>query len=103
MAPTILFVPGFWEGSAPFSRVASLLRDQGYLSEIATLPSTGTVSPGNPSMKDDIAAIRSSVTNLVDLGQHVVLVLHSAAGFLGSNAIERLSLKPGKRSSFQAE
>ena len=93
MAPTILFVPGFWVGSDPFSRVASLLQAQGYPTEIATLPSTGTVSPGNPSMKDDIEAIRSTFTNLVDKGQHVVLVLHSAGGFLGSNAIEGLSLK----------
>ena len=44
-------------------------------------------------MKDDIVAIRSTVTNLVDKGQHVVLVVHSAGGFLGSNAIEGLGLK----------
>lgn len=93
MAPTIVFVPGFWEGSAPFSHVASLLQAQGFPTEIATLPSTGTVSPGNPSMNDDILAIRSTVSKLVDNGRHVVLVLHSAGGFLGSNAIEGLSLK----------
>ena len=93
MAPTIVFVPGFWEGSAPFSHVASLLQAEGYPTEIATLPSTGTVSPGNPSMHDDVAAIRSTIINLVEKGQDVVLVLHSAGGFLGSNAIEGLSLK----------
>lgn len=93
MAPTILIVPGFWEGSAPFSHVISLLQSEGYPTEIATIPSTGTVSPGNPGMHDDIAAIRSTVTQLVEKAQHVVLVLHSAGGFLGSNAIEGLSLK----------
>ncbi|KAK0507076.1 hypothetical protein JMJ35_010534 [Cladonia borealis] len=71
MAPTILFVPGFWEGSAPFSDVASLLQAQGYPTEIATLRSTGTALPGNPSMKDDIDAIRSTVGKIVDKGQHV--------------------------------
>ena len=93
MAPTILFVPGFWEGSAPFLHVASLLQAEGYPTEIATLPSTGTVSPGNPNMYDDIAAVRSTIIKLVEKGQHVVLVLHSAGGFIGSNAIEGLSLK----------
>ena len=93
MAPTILFVPGFWEGSAPFLHVASLLRAEGYPTEIAILPSTGTVSPGNPDMYDDIAAIRSTIIKLVEKGQHTMLVLHSAGGFLGSNAIEGLSLK----------
>ena len=92
MAPTILFVPGFWEGSAPFSDVASLLQAQGYPTEIATLPSTGTVSPGNPSMKDDIDAIHSTVTKIVDKGHHVVLVLHAEGGTLGSAAIKGLSL-----------
>lgn len=93
MAPTILFVPGFWVGSAPFLHVASTLQAEGHQTEIATLPSTGTVSPGNPNMYDDIAAIRSIIIKLVEKGQHIVLVLHSAGGFLGSNAIEGLSLK----------
>ena len=93
MAPTILIVPGFWEGSAPFLHVASLLQAEGYPTEIATLPSTGTVSPGNPNMYDDIAAVRSTVIKLVEKGQHIVLVLHSAGGFIGSNAMEGLSLK----------
>ena len=93
MAPTILFVPGFWEGPAPFSHVASLLQAQGYPTEIATLPSTGTISPNNPSIQDDILAIRSTVTKVVEKGKHVVLVLHSAGGLLGSNAIEGLGLK----------
>ena len=93
MAPTIIVVPGFWEGSAPFLHVASLLQAEGYQTEIDTLPSTGTVSPGNPNMYDDIAAIRSIIMKLVEKGQHIVLVLHSAGGFLGSNAIEGLSLK----------
>ena len=103
MASTIVFVPRMWEGSAPFSHVASLLQAEGYPTEIATLHSTGTVSPGNPSMRDDIAAIRSTIINLVEKGQHVVLVLHSAGEYLGSNAVEGLSLKADKRRSFRVE
>lgn len=96
MAPTILFVPGFWEGPAPFARVTTLLQSAGYPTQTATLPSTGTSSPGNPSMKDDIAAVRSRITELVDDdagGTTVVLVLHSAGGFVGSNAAEGLDVK----------
>jgi hypothetical protein len=43
-------------------------------------------------MKDDITAIRMHVAKLVEVGQEVVLVLHSAAGVLGSSAIEDLEL-----------
>ncbi|MCJ1395230.1 hypothetical protein MMC18_008113 [Xylographa bjoerkii] len=91
MNPTILFVPGFWEGAAPFARVSALLQAEGYRTEIAVLPSTGTVSPSNPSMEDDIAAVRATVEKLVMVGNDVVMVMHSAGGFLGSNAIEGLS------------
>ena len=96
MATTILFIPGFWEGSAPFTRVTALLQSQGYSTQIATLPSTGKASPGNPSMKDDIAAVRSAIADLVNAGKDVVLVLHSAGGFLGSNAAEGLDAKARK-------
>lgn len=88
-----VIVPGFWEGSAPFNYVASILESQGYATNIVNLPSTGTESPGNPGMTDDIAAMRSTVTNTVINGEEIVLVLHSAGGFLGSNAIEGLALQ----------
>lgn len=93
MSPTILFVPGFWEGAAPFADVSSRLQSKGFQTEVALLASTGTTSPGNPSMQDDIAAIRQKVSELVEAGQEIVMVLHSGGGFLGSNAIEGLTAK----------
>lgn len=97
MAPTILFVPGFWEGPTVFNAVSSLLTADGYKTETAVLPSTGTTSPGNPGMKDDIAAIRTHLQDLVSQGEDVVLVLHSAGGFLGSEAMEGLSKKKDRQ------
>ncbi|TVY51858.1 hypothetical protein LCER1_G008672 [Lachnellula cervina] len=94
MTPTILFVPGLWEGPTPFERVISLLKSQGYPAEITELVSTGTTSPGNPSMLDDIAAIRLAVQKLVEEEEKdVILVVHSVAGMLGPCAIEGLGSK----------
>ncbi|TVY88809.1 hypothetical protein LAWI1_G005211 [Lachnellula willkommii] len=94
MTPTILFVPGYWEGPVPFERVITLLISQGYLTEITELVSTGTTSPGNPSMLDDIAGIRLAVQKLVEEDEKdVVLVVHSIAGMLGPCAIEGLGSK----------
>lgn len=90
--PTIVFVPGFWEGSAPFEKISSILQGYGFPTEIAALISTGKISPGNPNMLDDIAAIRSAVRKLVESGQEVIMVMHSGGGFLGSNAIEGLGM-----------
>ena len=45
-------------------------------------------------MHDDIAAIRSSIEKTVVTHEtDVVMVLHSAGGFLGSNALQGLSAK----------
>lgn len=92
--PTILFVPGLWEGPTVFSQVITSLSSLGYPTQTAPLLSTGTRSPGNPSMKDDETFIRSVVQKLVeDEEKEIVMVMHSAGGFLGSGAIEGLGLK----------
>ena len=90
--PTILFVPGFWEGPAVFAQVSSLLQGYGFPTETVALASTGKLSPGNPSMLDDIATVRTAATKLVESGQKVVMVMHSGGGFIGSNAIEGLGI-----------
>ena len=93
MGPTVLCVPGFWEGVEPFQQVASLLSAKNIAVATSALRSTGTSSPGNPSMHDDIATIPSSVETLTAEDKEIVMVLHSAGGFLGSNAIEGLTAK----------
>ncbi|GKZ23632.1 hypothetical protein AbraIFM66951_009910 [Aspergillus brasiliensis] len=91
MPPTILFVPGFWEGPKVFTPVCDLLQAAGFKTDVCTLPSTGTTSPGNPSMADDIAAVRDHLKRIVQREEDVILLLHSAGGFLGSAAMEGLS------------
>lgn len=44
-------------------------------------------------MQDDILGIRADLEPIVARGEEVVLVLHSAAGFLGSAACEGLVAK----------
>ena len=90
--PTIIFVPGFWEGPEVFASIrATLEHPHGYSTAVAPLISTGSSSPGNPSMADDIVSIRAVVESyVVSANKEVVLVTHSAGGFLGSNAIQKL-------------
>ena len=94
MAPTILLVPGFWEGPTVYTSVCNILNSKGYPTTLASLPSTGTTSPGNPSMSSDISAIRLVAQKLIEEEQKdVILVCHSAGAFLGSEAIEGLDAK----------
>ncbi|KAJ6090288.1 hypothetical protein N7486_009103 [Penicillium sp. IBT 16267x] len=90
MTATVLFVPGFWEGPTVFKEVISLLKTSNVSAEVATLKSTGTTSPGNPGMKEDVAAIRAHIETILARGEDVLLALHSAGGFLGSEAMKGL-------------
>ncbi|KAL8887739.1 MAG: hypothetical protein Q9215_004741, partial [Flavoplaca cf. flavocitrina] len=63
---------------------------------------TGRASPNNPSMKDDVASIRTAIAQTVEQDEKdVVLVLHSAGAFLGCMAIEGLSIKERSRQGKQ--
>lgn len=80
--PTVIFVSGFWEGNAGvFSKVATTLQRANGISTVTlSLTSTGHASPGNPSLQDDIRAIRHGISSVVELGHEVVVVAHSAGG-----------------------
>jgi alpha-beta hydrolase superfamily lysophospholipase len=99
--PTIAIVPGFWEGADSFIRLEPVLRSAGFKVHAASLTSTGTSSPGNPSMTDDINSLSKQLTTLVEAGDEVVVLAHSMGGVLASEAIQGLSAnsrkeKPGK-------
>ncbi|KAJ5097406.1 hypothetical protein N7456_008127 [Penicillium angulare] len=94
MAPKILIVPGTWEGPTVFGPLSTILKEKhGLSSETAKLLSTGAVSPGNPGLKDDVREIRTQIQRLVSENEDIVLVLHSAGAFLGSEAMQGLSKK----------
>ncbi|KAF2152767.1 alpha/beta-hydrolase [Myriangium duriaei CBS 260.36] len=91
--PTLVLVHGVWEGPSVFDGVALSLAERGFPTKNVTLPCYGAKSPGNTTMDDDIATVRSAVEAAIGTGQTVVLVLHSAGGFIGSAAIEGLTAK----------
>lgn len=96
MAPTIIFIPAFWEGPTVFNQLAEKLKIAGFTTASASLASTGRKSPGNPTMIDDIASVRRTIAPIVDEGKDVVLVAHSAGGFLSGAAIEGLEASKRK-------
>ena len=95
--PTIIFVPGFWEGPYIFAECKRLLQEKGYRVFYAWLVSTNSpaseVPPENPDLNDDVAHVRHTIESFVNRGHNVLLVVHSGGGPICSNAIEGLSLK----------
>jgi len=99
--PTILLIPGLWEGPTVFAQACTLLEAAGYKTQTAPLVSTGTLSLGNPSMKDDVASLHAAILEAVQEDKEVLLVLHSAGGFLGSSAMEGLSVMHRKEAGLK--
>lgn len=88
--PAIVFVPGFFEGPRVFDVVRSTLETHGYLTHAVTSACTGKTSSSGLTLDDDIAAVRALVEPVVDAGQEVLMVLHSAGGVIGSAALKGL-------------
>ena len=91
--PTLVFIPGFWEGPAVFSKVINILNtDNVFPTQTIPLASTGTDGPNAKTFSSDVHAIRDAVETLVNKRREILLVMHSAAGYIGSQAIKNLSL-----------
>jgi pimeloyl-ACP methyl ester carboxylesterase len=87
-APIIL-VPGFWLGAWAWDEVAEILRGDGYDVTALTLPGMESVETDRSSitMSDHVDAIVRAVEAAPE---PVVLVVHSASGFSGYAASDRV-------------
>ncbi|KAK2603972.1 hypothetical protein QQS21_003808 [Conoideocrella luteorostrata] len=102
MAPFIFIVPGLYEGQRAFEPLAAALADLGYHRiTLGRLASTGTASkPGEKTvtMDDDSAFLARQLLEAVETAgvEYVIVVLHSAGGFLGCGAMQGLSVAARK-------
>jgi pimeloyl-ACP methyl ester carboxylesterase len=87
-APIVL-VPGFWLGAWAWDEVAAALRADGHEVTALTLPGLESADTDRSTItfSDHVDAICDAVTAA---GRPVVLVVHSAAGFPGYAASDRL-------------
>ncbi|OJD40220.1 uncharacterized protein BKCO1_1000344 [Diplodia corticola] len=86
--PTILLVPGAWQPSDAFDPLRRQLRQKGYESVAVDHPSVGS-EPADQTLDTDVISLRAALAHLIDQqAKHVVLVLHSYGGVVGSCASE---------------
>jgi pimeloyl-ACP methyl ester carboxylesterase len=88
-APSIILVPGFWLGAWAWDEVAAKLRDDGHDVTAITLPGLESADADRSSIRleDHVTAIVQAVEAA---GSPVVLVVHSAAGYSGYAASDRV-------------
>ena len=85
----IILVPGFWLGAWAWDEVAAALRDDGHDVTAVTLPGLESADADRSSitLADHVDAICKAVTAA---GRPVVLAVHSATGFSGYAASDRI-------------
>jgi pimeloyl-ACP methyl ester carboxylesterase len=85
----IVLVPGFWLGAWAWDEVASILREDGHEVAAITLPGLESVDADRSAITitDHVDAICDAVTAA---GRPAVLVVHSASGFSGYAASDRI-------------
>jgi pimeloyl-ACP methyl ester carboxylesterase len=90
-APIVL-VPGFWLGAWAWDEVASILRADGHDVTAITLPGLESADADRSAITfgDHVDAICETVTAA---GRPVVLAVHSASGFSGYAASDRIPEK----------
>ncbi|KAI0405387.1 catalytic protein [Xylaria palmicola] len=90
--PTLVLVQGSFQLPEVYYKLSDALRAAGYCVVQPSLPSlTGQDKPefASKSLTDDALAIRSKVTELVEQGETVVMILHSYGGLVGTEAITK--------------
>ncbi|EAT80994.1 hypothetical protein HBI56_102790 [Parastagonospora nodorum] len=90
--PTIVCVPGAWHTPEIYAKVLDILSGHGYPTLALALPSAGA-SPPHADFNGDVKGIRECLTELVEEGKDVVLVMHSYTGMPGAQAPAGLGKK----------
>lgn len=87
--PPIILVPGFWLGAWAWDEVASLLRAAGHDVTALTLPGMDSVDTDRSTItfEDHVEAIVAAIERA---NRPVVLAVHSASGFSGYAASDRV-------------
>ena len=87
--PPIILVPGFWLGAWAWDEVASILREDGHDVRALTLPGLESADADRSRIhaEDHVQAIVDAINAA---GAPVVLAVHSATGFSGYVASDRV-------------
>jgi pimeloyl-ACP methyl ester carboxylesterase len=89
--PTIVLVHGAWHTPPAYQTYIDALRYSGFMVHCPLLPSCSgdlTSLPTLPaSLREDVAAVRTLITSLVQNGEHVLMIMHSYGGAVGTDAV----------------
>ncbi|KAF7877251.1 hypothetical protein EAF04_000935 [Stromatinia cepivora] len=94
--PTLVLLSGSWHNPENYRKLTSTLANQGYDLQIPVLPTMNGDQPPTADLYTDIEFVKSYVGDLVDKGQHVIVLMHSYGGQVGTNALIELGVDARK-------
>ena len=90
--PTIVLIHGGWHIPGTYFKFTRSLESEGFEVHIPRLPSMNEARPPDADLATDTAMIHAYVESLVDAGRHVIAIMHSYGGQVGTNALHGLGL-----------
>lgn len=84
---TILIIGGGWHTPRSYGKLTALLEQHGFDVHVPLHPSMNQSRPPNADLETDTAHIRSYVEELLQDGRHIIVVMHSYGGQVGTNAL----------------
>jgi pimeloyl-ACP methyl ester carboxylesterase len=84
---TVLLIGGGWHMPQSYSKLTRQLEAAGYEVHVPTLPSMNGSRPPNADLTTDTDHVRAVAEDLVNRGHHLVVLMHSYGGQIGTNAL----------------
>jgi pimeloyl-ACP methyl ester carboxylesterase len=100
--PTIVLVHGAWHRSANYQTFIDALKKVGFPVYCPQLPSCNNTSPPPASLAEDVAAVRAVIQERIAAGEHVIPVMHSYGGLVGTDAVTDADIYSTRKASGQA-
>ncbi|KAJ8058870.1 hypothetical protein OCU04_011854 [Sclerotinia nivalis] len=94
--PTLVLLGGSWHNPQNYRKLASALTNQSYDIQIPSFPSMNGDRPPTADLYTDIEFVKSYVGDFVDQGQHVIVLMHSYGGQVGTDALGELGVDARK-------
>lgn len=94
--PSICIVHGAWHHPAYYQSLVDALQKLGHETICPRLPSCSDGVSYENCFAEDVNCIRRNVTELIDAGKEVVVLMHSDGGVVGTEALHGLGLEKNK-------
>lgn len=96
-SPVFVLISGGWHTPSTYVKFTTALRSKGYEIHVPALPSMNGSRPPDSDLNTDTSFIRTYVSDLINSGLTVIVLMHSYGGQVGTNALYGLGLNSRKQ------